>query len=414
MKRLFLSLYFGVVLALALIGWSSEQLWQMTLSSSDNDIARIAQLSKAVRMVDDLEDQAKRRALSQQLAIEVRLMAMDDIAWLPSQQATLAQGDPVLMYTESDHLLVYLGLLPHQPNQVLALGPISMPTQNKDKKRLLLLLSYVLLAFAIALWSWPLWRDLKVLQQATESFGTGRFNEVPKVGKNSVIAPVVQTFKTMAERISRLVEEQKELTNAVSHELRTPLSRLKFSQALGQNPDPGMAQDIKELEALIDEMLSYSRLESTARQLVIDQVDVNQLVEHLLEKLSVNSDKRLQLKVAQPILWRCDGHFLERAVQNLVTNALRYADVQVEVSLSVTGQGLMIAVEDDGPGIAPEQFDEVFKPFVRLDKSRAKDDGGFGLGLAIVQRIVQWHQGDCKVAQAKLGGARFELILPQR
>ena len=118
-----------------------------------------------------------------------------------------------------------------------------------------------------------------------------------------------------------------------------------------------MRKDINELEALVDEMLSYSRLESAAGELVLEQVSINQLLENLLEKLTLNTDKTLNLQIAPQVLWLCDGHFLERALQNLITNAIRYAKQTVVVSVVIIEaqgaegkQSLRICVEDDGCG----------------------------------------------------------------
>lgn len=416
MKRLFLSLYLVVVMALAFIGWSSEQLWRLVQSNSDHEIAQLATLSKAIRMVDGLSNGTQRQELARQLSIDVNLRALSDIAWLGEQLQQLRRGEPVLVYDVNDALLIYIMLKPAEAvedkSAIVELGPIALVQRDNNKRRLLLLFSYLLLALVIALWSRPLWRDLKILQKATENFGKGDFTETPKVSKNSVIAPVVETFKTMSGRISRLVEEQKELTNAVSHELRTPLSRLKFSLALQGDKDNGMAQDVKELEALVDEMLSYSRLESTSRSLVLESVNINQLLQNLLEKLGTNCDKTLALKTQSQVDWVCDGHFIERALQNLITNAIRYAEDLVQVGILCDNNTLTFIVEDDGPGIAENEQAQIFKPFVRLDKSRNRDRGGFGLGLAIVKRIVQWHQGQCAVGNSPLGGARFTITIP--
>lgn len=310
-------------------------------------------------------------------------------------------------------------------SQLLQFGPINIEASNNQTARALYFMSYLLLAVAIGLWSRPLWRDLSVLQKATESFGRGQWQQAPKVSANSVIAPVVDTFKEMSARIGRLVIEQKELTNAVSHELRTPLSRLKFSLALFDDKDctdvhksvvAGMSADVNELEALVDEMLSYSRLESEARQLLLLEVNISELLTNLVEKLSLNCDSHIQLDVPAGLIWICDGHFVERAMQNLITNAIRYGDSSVYIHGMIVDDELHLTVVDDGQGIDTQKANEVFKPFVRLDKSRAKDKGGFGLGLAIVKRIVDWHKGRallCQSDDASMGGAKFTLVFPR-
>jgi two-component system OmpR family sensor kinase len=415
-KRLFFSLYFVVVLALVMIGWSSDQVWRLVQSTSDQEVEQIARLSKSMRLIDNLEQPAQLKQLAALVNAPVSIITLSDIAWLDEQQVQLQSGEPVLTYDAQDRLIIYLMKQVKEPvrysSSIIQIGPIAFIQHDTDKQRLLIILSYLLLAVVIGLWSRPLWRDLRVLQQATESFGQGQWQQGPKVSKNSVIAPVVETFKTMSGRITRLVEEQKELTNAVSHELRTPLARLKFSLALLEQEDSGMRDDINELEALVDEMLSYSRLESGSRSLVLAKVNINELLENLLEKLGQNSDKKLDLAITHNVIWVCDGHFVERALQNLITNAIRFATHSVMVSVKADNESITFIVEDDGCGISEADHAQVFKPFVRLDKSRARDNCGFGLGLAIVKRIVDWHEGECEVGTSTLGGARFSIVLP--
>ncbi len=107
-----------------------------------------------------------------------------------------------------------------------------------------------------------------------------------------------------------------------------------------------------------------------------------------------------------------DAHYLERAIQNLLVNAKRYAKHQVLLSLKSNDGEVEITVDDDGCGIPPEQHEAILQPFVRLDESRSKGRGGFGLGLAIVSRIVSWHQGQIAIDASPLGGARFSIRLP--
>ena len=144
----------------------------------------------------------------------------------------------------------------------------------------------------------------------------------------------------------------------------------------------------------------------------ISDVSINELLTNLVEKLARATDKAVNLKIDQVIQWRCDGHFIERVTQNLVTNAIRYANSNIAITAVIHEDKLYLSVEDDGEGIAAADFDKVFKAFTRLDQSRNKEQGGFGLGLAIVKKIVDWHRGQCQVSCSELGGAKFLVILP--
>ena len=112
--------------------------------------------------------------------------------------------------------------------------------------------------------------------------------------------------------------------------------------------------------------------------------------------------------------FNCHGSLIERACQNLITNAVRYAKNQVVVSAKIENEQLIITVSDDGNGISKEDRDKIFKPFTRVNKSRNKNDGGFGLGLAIVKRIIDLHHGQCHVEPSSLGGCEFILSIDDK
>lgn len=267
-----------------------------------------------------------------------------------------------------------------------------------------------LLAVAVWLWLWPVARDIqKLKQQLSEPTGTA------VVPVRSFIAPIAISFEQMRQQIQRLLGLQREMTQAVSHELRTPLARLSFALELSALPTDEkqlMLNDVKELEQLVDEMLDYARLESTQPALKMQRVDLSELLQNLVEKLSPLPGASIELQAAACCIYVCDGHYLERAVQNLLVNAKRFARNKVVLVLQSTSDAIEIRVEDDGPGIAPEQRAEILKPFVRLDPSRQKGFGGFGLGLAIVCRVLEWHKASIEVEDSASGGASFRIKLP--
>ncbi|MDP7591678.1 MAG: ATP-binding protein [Litorilituus sp.] len=429
MTRLFISLYFAVTFGLLLIGWSSEQVWRYLQSSSSNEIEQIAKLANTVPTLLE-SGKLSTSQIEQLISTNINIVDLNAIAWQPEQLKQLQQEKPLLTYNDQDQLEINVlyrqkvtGLNNQPINSVIQIGPIALSSVNNSIKSMLLIASYLLLAGIIALWTWPLWRDLLKLQKATNEFSHGNFTGEITVSPRSVIRPLINSFKSMASQILRLIDEQKQMTNAVSHDLRTPLSRLKFSLAMldqSQENIPEMKQDVNELEKLIEEMLSYNRLESEQHLLAVNQVDIAQLLKNQIEKLKRNIDsvenhqqKQFELVVNDTLVWPCDGHLIERTTQNLITNAIRYGNTQIKIIANANDEQLLISIEDDGPGIKKQHYDSVFKAFTRLDESRNKSQGGFGLGLAIVQRIAQWHQGECKLSQSSLGGAKFTLIIPK-
>ena len=412
MTRLFVSLYFAIILGILLIGWGSDKIWEYTQPSTDTDIEKIAKLSKSLLPLLN-NNVLSLTELSQQLDMDLELFDADQIAWLQADEKKLNMGEPILTYNAENQQTIILKLTSRK--QLLQIGPIDINPGNAEIRQYLLFASYILLGGFIALWIWPLWSDLRNLQSAARRFGTGHFDGNIPVGKSSVIYPLVKTFQAMAEQISRLIEEQRQLSNAVSHDLRTPLSRLKFSIAMleiNAEQIEDMKQDVDEIEKLVDEILSYGRLENKHQQINFHNVNITELLQNQIEKLQRGTDKELQLTIIDNLICHCDGHLIERAIQNLINNGIRYGDKEVHISATHLNNDIVIHVDDDGEGIDAVDRDKIFKPFIRLEKSRNKAKGGFGLGLAIVQRILQWHSGQCLVDKSEMGGARFTLQLP--
>ncbi|MDC2890855.1 ATP-binding protein [Psychrosphaera algicola] len=148
-----------------------------------------------------------------------------------------------------------------------------------------------------------------------------------------------------------------------------------------------MLSDIEEIERLIDEMLTYGRLDTVSSPLTIEEVNINQLIENLVEKLQRTSDVPIGVQISGPVSCLCDGHLLERGIQNIIVNGLRYARTALDITVTLD-ELLTIIIDDDGPGISPDQRQQIFSPFTRLENSRNKLGGGFGLGLSIADKII--------------------------
>jgi two-component system OmpR family sensor kinase len=215
------------------------------------------------------------------------------------------------------------------------------------------------------------------------------------------------------------------LLNAVSHELRTPLTRLDFGLALALSEDLPQASrerlqsqvaHIRELDELVLELLSYSRLQKPAQlpervEVVLDEFIDSVLgsVDDELENPEIVIDVVLDCSVER---FNLDPRLTARALQNLLRNATRYCDKRIQVGVKVCPTGCEICVDDDGIGIPPDQRERIFEPFYRLDRSRDRSTGGFGLGLAISRRALEAQGGTLTAQASPLGGARFRVWLP--
>lgn len=284
-------------------------------------------------------------------------------------------------------------------------------------------IALILVALATYLQVRPLQIRLQRLNQAVKRLGGGDLAAQAHIAGNDPIAQVAATFNGMTAHIRRLIEAQREMTRAVSHELRTPVARLRFGlemladcESADERHDKlnDLDRDIDQLDHLIDEILTYARLEEGTPNIDFQTVQPWLICERLIDELdTIRGSIVIDAAGERDITLQSDPRYLHRVLQNLVTNALRYAQGRVRVRLSGTDDTLILDVDDDGPGIPAHQRELVFKPFARLDKSRHRASGGYGLGLSIVKRIVDWHGGEVRVEQSPWGGARFRVMLPR-
>lgn len=417
-----------IIIGLLSINLLSEQLWQQFVEPESPEDQQWQYLEKVIKIVPLLNKeqlQSKQsiiKELSQALNVPIKTSSMSDFSWLKEQKQKLMAGDVVLNYDEQENVIFYIKLL--NSHDVYQIGPFlkDIPTQSRyqNLKWIFLSISYLLLAGVVAMWTRPLWRDLNQLTHMATKIADGKLDVGVNVNKHSPIKQIVITFKDMAHRIIRLLSDQKQLVNAVSHELRTPLSRLRFSLAMleGANEEQRkeMVQDVSEIEALIEEMLSYARLENINQDIKKSPEDLTAIVTGQVNKLHRTSDITIRWQEPAPCFYNCNEHLIERAIQNLSTNALRYAKANIEICLVTTQQHVKIIVEDDGPGISDQDRDKIFEPFFRIESHRnhteSQHTGGYGLGLAIVQRICDWHKASCTLSESKLGGCQFTINLP--
>lgn len=286
-------------------------------------------------------------------------------------------------------------------------------------------LRYVIVAIAlllpIALWSRSHWQALQSLSRMADEFGAGKLSARAHLRRSDVVYPLAGRINHMAGRIEELMGAQRSLLHSVSHELRTPIARLEFGlellDARANDPDLGkriaaMHGDLSELNALVNELLDMSKLDS-AHALQAGPVDLAALLRDCCATLPpAGSAVACALEDGLGTV-EADARLLARAVGNLLRNAQKYAAGHVVLSARrMENDAVEIAVDDDGPGIPAEERERVFDPFYRLDRSRDRATGGFGLGLSIARKAVQLHGGALRAEASRLGGARFAIVLP--
>ncbi|MGY2343036.1 ATP-binding protein [Pseudomonas sp. SDO5532_S415] len=422
MLRLFLGLYLVLAVGLVLALQTVEHTFNALLDNQMQAYNREAVRGQAWSLVEQLRglDGPRREQQLQQLrphyGLGLSLVQSAELNLDDQEKALLTEGTLVIRQDYTQFIASIDG-----GSQLLSIKlpaePSLMPFYMAG--------AYVMLAGLIGIvlffWVRPHWRDLEKLRLAAERFGDNDLSARIQLSKRSNIRDLAEHFNLMAARIEGLIANQRELTNAVSHELRTPIARLSFElDQLKQHADPSrnraliadMYADLGELEEMVSELLTYASLERGATVITRENIQALSWLDSVVGSVALEAEAagvQLLIIECQVDEVRIEPRFMARAVINLLRNAIRYARERVEVSLVRSGDHYEVRVNDDGPGVPLDGREKIFEPFSRLDASRDRRTGGFGLGLALVRRVSQSHGGQVEVADSPWGGASFRM-----
>jgi two-component system osmolarity sensor histidine kinase EnvZ len=253
-------------------------------------------------------------------------------------------------------------------------------------------------------------RAIERLADAADSFGRGQDNPAFKPHGAREVRKAAHAFLAMKSRIQRHIDQRTALLASVSHDLRTPLTRLKLELALAEptSRTQAMKQDLAEMEHMIDEYLAFARGEGGE---AVETVRLRALIDEVSEG-AVRAGAQVRVAADPELTAEVRPSALKRALSNLVMNAAVHGEkVEVAARPRPAG-GVEIVVDDDGPGIPADRYEEAFKAFSRLDESRNQNTKGVGLGLAIARDVARGHGGDVILGPSPLGGLRAVVRLP--
>lgn len=254
-------------------------------------------------------------------------------------------------------------------------------------------------------------RPIRKLAIAAERFGKGRDVAGFKPEGATEVRQAGRAFLEMRDRIRRQIEQRTAMLAGVSHDLRTPLTRMKLQTAMmGNGPDvEALADDIRTMERMIGGYLDFVRGEGDE---AAEETDLSALAEKIVQDAR-RAGAPVAARIERGIILPLRPLAIERCLSNLLGNARRYARSIVQLEISRSADGIQILVDDDGPGIPPERYEDVFKPFYRVDSSRNIDTGGVGLGLPIAREVAHAHGGRITLHKSPLGGLRVQVELPE-
>lgn len=456
MRRLFARIYLhfmGVLLVVAIasslvFAWNARGAF--VRESSGRTSRHIASL-----VGETLRDQPALARRAQQIHDELEIdLVVRDL----KGRVLAASGADSPIFTEEELAQVRTGLRMVQPSPEWSvaspvrdpktgavIGTIETSAHRRSRWRGLsrpaLTLSLLLVMFALpaALLARRISRPVERLTEAARRLGAGDLTARVPASKGSrwrrgrgssadELADLTQAFNDMAGRIERLIAGQKELMANISHELRSPLTRIRV--ALELLPRSGTTEtrlkdveaDLDELERLIEDVLTATRLEATGRPPHPERVEAQRLLEEVAERARLDprlGPDRVRIVPGGPVELEADPALLRRALWNLVDNAAKYGSPPVALSAERRNGTVALSVSDEGPGIPPDERERVLAPFYQVDHARTpgRPARGFGLGLTLASRVAQVHHGAITIGPAETingteRGCRVTLTLP--
>ena len=251
-------------------------------------------------------------------------------------------------------------------------------------------------------------RPIVLLSQAAERFGKGQFDSDFKVSGALEIRQASYEFEKMKRRILKHISQRTAMLSGISHDLKTPLTRLKLQiELLNKNQKlNSLKEEINEMEKMINEYLDFA---SNQYSQPVEKFNIVQLIQNLIDK---SFKKNIKIKSPKSLIFSGRKNLIRRCIANIINNSQKYAE-NISITCKKIKKTILINIDDDGPGIADEHKEKVFRPFYRVDKSRSLKDSNVGLGLSIVEDIVNSHGGTVKLLNNPKGkGLRVSLSFP--
>ncbi len=422
-NRIFTRLYVVMVVTLIILGSGIEYILNgMDEAEAINDIKQLNQptfqlISHALLTADQSQWDVIISEFQSQVDVPLMLMNLTDFAADEWTLDKLNSGEMLALFDVNDNLTLYQQI--GNSHNILAVESILL--EVKDQRVWVLPVFYLLLAVVLYGLIRPFAKQLLQLKNAAVDLGSGDFSTRLEVPASTTLAPIADAFNAMTQKIKRLMLTQRDLVNSVSHELRTPLARLKFSfEEVASMPDSAelnktitaMKADVSELELLIDEMLRYAEVNQimafAKKPMHIHAMIKDLVMVHSNQSIEVIAEIDPVIKAEAQI--HCHELSMNRALSNVLRNAISFAEHQCLIQVKIAGDELVIDISDDGVGLEGVNLDRLFEPFFKVANKNRK--AGYGLGLSIAHTIAKKHHGELTVVDGPLSGACFRFMIP--
>ncbi|WP_251357971.1 ATP-binding protein [Kangiella sp. TOML190] len=409
MKFQFYRFYALIILAAALLVWSFNSIYEATQTPNSSYQVEVDDLIQRFHHDSDLSADKEQRLPTFEIIQSQTLALPEDLAAMLEQGKTIAIADNnnrTFYYKKNDaELLTRFGPFEHQSNDS-QFEPYVIP------------LFYSSLACLLLFLMRPIFRDLQQLQQDALEFGRKPVAMQRSIKESSNIYPLANSFYGMSNKILNFIQMNKDLSRTISHEIRTPLARMKFmleiiEPNISANQKMRMKNDIAEIESLVNDYLSFAKVENETDNIHREFHCMKTFLQEIYDKFSIYQDQILIDCHSEDVQAYFDKGSMSIAVQNLLTNALRFSKEKISLDFYLDQEQCLLSVEDDGPGVG-DNAAKLMQPFSR-ENAKEQNHKGFGLGLYIVRKVAIWHEGEFTISQSsKLGGAKMQIRWPNQ